>query len=137
MTTPEAAARYLSEHLERMQGKGFAVHNPDGLSLDELPAIYGFSNGGDPDFIQAIAIAQDGTVLGVHGCSHEGYIPHDLGILADTRPDRHETYRAHYPHGYRMEFVPCKDVREHAGLQEAVTRYREQRASGVAREETP
>jgi hypothetical protein len=46
-------------------------------------------------------------------------MPHDLGILEGTRPDRHETFRKHYPDGYRMEFVPYAEVEAHAGLKEA------------------
>ena len=45
---------------------------------------------------------------------------HDLGfVLTDERPDSHETFREHYPDGYRMEFVPAKDVRGHSGLMAA------------------
>ena len=30
-----------------------------------------------------------------------------------------KAFRAHYPDGYRMEFVPYAEVEEHAGLKEA------------------
>ena len=52
-------------------------------------------------------------------CSHEGYMTHDLGILEGSKPDRHETFRKHYPDGYRMDFVPMSDTRSHPGLSEA------------------
>ena len=83
------------------------------------PKIYAFSNvvgGGDGP---AYAMAEDGTVLGSHWCSHEGYVPGDLGVTEGTRPDRHKTYAEHYPEGYEMEFVPAAQVRSHAGLQMA------------------
>jgi hypothetical protein len=110
MTTPAAAALYLNMHLSEWAGKGYEVYNPHNKPLEELPVIYGFNNGGAPEWLQAVAIAQDGHVLGSHICSHEGYMPHDLGITQGSRKDRHEKdYQAHYPDGYRMDFVRFND----------------------------
>lgn len=85
------------------------------------PKIYCFSNttnGGDG---MAYAMAEDGTVLGGHLCSHEGYVPHDLGVTPGTRPDRHQNdYSAHYPDGYEMEFIRAADVPGHEGLNAAM-----------------
>ena len=84
------------------------------------PKIYCFSNvrgGGDGP---ALAVAEDGTVLGSHWCSSEFYVPHDLGVEEGARLDRHEHYRAHYPGGYEMEFVRAADVLSHPGLMEAL-----------------
>ena len=81
--------------------------------------IYCFSNvvgGGDG---LAYAMAEDGTVLGSHYCSHEGFVPGDLGVNEWARPDRHEGYAKHYPNGYEMEFVRSKDIDCHEGLQQA------------------
>jgi hypothetical protein len=81
--------------------------------------IYAFSNivgGGDG---VAYAMAEDGTVLGSHWCSNEGYVLMDLGVMPGSRPDRHETYRKHYPDGYEMEFVRSSEVKTHPGLVEA------------------
>lgn len=81
--------------------------------------IYCFSNvvgGGDGI---AYAMGDDGTVLGSHLCSHEGYVPNDLGVNEGSRLDRHETYKKHFPNGYEMEFVQAKEVTSHVGLQEA------------------
>lgn len=83
------------------------------------PKIFAFSNvrgGGDGI---ALAMAEDGTVLGSHWCSHEGYVSYDLGVTPGSRADRHETYAAHYPAGYDMEFVRAADVAIHAGLTRA------------------
>jgi hypothetical protein len=84
------------------------------------PKIYCFSNvvsGGDGI---AYAMAEDGTVLGSHWCSHEVYVPGDLGVTEGSRADRHEKdYAPHYPDGYEMEFVPASEVRTHAGLKAA------------------
>ena len=120
MTTPQAAALYLAQHNFVLAGRPIAVFNPKDLPLEELPVIYGFNNGGSPDWLSAMLYAEDGTPLGGHICSHEGYMPNDLGILEGTRPDRHEKFRKHYPDGYRMEFVPYVDAHEHAGLQAAL-----------------
>jgi len=73
--------------------------------------------------MHAQLLAEDGTALGSHLCSAEGYMPHDLGILDGSRPDRHEDFRAHYPDGYRMDFVRWNDPR----LQEAYARNQAQR----------
>jgi len=117
MTTPQAAALYLAQHQMEVYGRPVAVFNPNART--DLPAIYAFSNvvgGGDGI---AYAMAADGTVLGSHWCSNEGYVPNDLGVLEGCREDRHERYRKHYPEGYRMEFVRSADVKSHEGLTEA------------------
>lgn len=120
MTTPAAAALYLAQHNLEHEGRRFAVHNPNNKPLEELPVIYGWNNGGSPGWFSGQLIAQDGTPMGGHLCSHEGYMYADLGILEGTREDRHETFRAHYPDGYRMEFVKYEDARKHEGLNAAV-----------------
>jgi len=97
-----------------------AVFNPHGGAVDMLPVIYGFNNGGSPGWFSAVLLAEDGTGLGGHVCSHEVYMPGDLGIIEGSRPDRHETFREHYPEGYRMEFVSYKDVLSHPGLSAAI-----------------
>lgn len=94
----------------------YAVFNPHKKPVAELPVIYGFNNGGSPGWFSAVLIAEDGTGLGGHLCSHECYMPGDLGILEGSRPDRHETFREHYPEGYRMEFVPHGAVLAHPEL---------------------
>lgn len=106
--------------------KEFAVFNPHNKDVSELPVIYGFNNGGSPGFMYGALIAQDGTGLGGHLCSSEGYMYGDLGILPDSRKDRHEGFQKHYPDGYRMDFVPYAEVDGHAGLQEAFRLNKEQ-----------
>lgn len=123
MTTPQAAAAYLDQHLNEWKGKGFASYNPHSKPIEELPVIFGFNNGGSPGWYHAQLLAEDGTGLGSHICSAEGYMPHDLGILDGSRADRHEHFRAHYPDGYRMDFVPW----DHPALQAAYERNQAQR----------
>jgi len=119
MTTPAAEKLYEAQHLYRMEGKILSIYNPKNKELKDLPIIYGFNNGGRPGFYSAQLIAEDGTTLGGHLCSSEAYMPHDLGILEGTREDRHETFKKHYPNGYRMEFIPFEEVKNHVGLDEA------------------
>lgn len=100
----------------------FAIYNPNDLPVDDLPAIYGWNNGGSPGWYSAVLLAEDGTGLGGHLCSHEAYVPGDLGLLPGSRPDRHETFKAHYPDGYRMVYVTPDEVMTHPGLSAAVER---------------
>ena len=124
MTTPAAEAQYASEHLQQWGGKPAAVFNPHNRPVEKLPTIYGFNNGGKPGYrMEAVLITQDGCAIGSHCCSFEHHMPHDLGIVEGSRPDRHETFRKHYPDGYRMEFVAHGEVDGHAGLQAALAEF--------------
>lgn len=82
-----------------------------------MPKIFVFGPGDEGIYY---ALAQDGTVLGSHLCSDEGFASHDLGVRRDSRPDRHVEYAAHYPNGYEMEFVPSRTTQSHVALQEAI-----------------
>lgn len=104
-----------------------AVFNPHGKPIEDLPIIYGFNNGGSPEWYEAVLLASDGTCLGSHVCSHEGFMWGDLGILEGYRPDRHKLFAAHYPDGYRMEFVSHADVLGHAGLSKAIALNKQQK----------
>ena len=109
--------------------KEYAIYNPHDKPVDDLPLIYGFNNGGGGDLWHAQLLAQDGTALGNHICSHEGFMPGDLGLVPGSRPDRHETFQKHYPDGYRMDFVSYDDVPSHVGLKEAFRLNKEQAAA--------
>ena len=93
MTTAAAEAEYRMRHELEMAGKGFAIHNPKNLPFEDLPVIYGFNNGGwgGHDTLAQLP-EEDGNGMGSHICSSESYMPHDLGILEGTRPDRHEDF---------------------------------------------
>ena len=119
MTTPAAAALYEAQHVYAHEGRKVAIFNPKNKPINELPVIYGFNNGGQEGWMSAVLIAEDGTVLGGHTCSSEAYMPADLGILEGTRPDRHDTFKVHYPEGYRMEFVRYDDIKNHEALNAA------------------
>ncbi len=128
MTTKDAEQRYLREHLTKVGDASWAIVNPHGKSIDDPPVTYGFNNGGSPGWYSGVLIAEDGTCLGGHVCSHEGYMPHDLGVLDGARPDRHETFLKHYPDGYRMEFVGFDDVKDHPKLWPILTAIKQQPA---------
>jgi len=130
MTTPAAERLYLAQHQVEHEGRPLAVFNPHGKPPHELPVIYGYNNGGSPGWLSGQLMAEDGTALGGHICSHEGYMLHDLGCLEGTCPDRHEGFRKHYPDGYRMEFVSGDDVLSHEGLTIAYERNQAQRPPG-------
>lgn len=102
-----------------MDKSRYAVFNPHNKPVEELPFIFGFNNGGSPGWYSGCLIAESGHGMGGHLCSCEGFMYGDLGILAGSREDRHETFRQHYPDGYRMDFVPFEDVMTHPGLDAA------------------
>ena len=129
MTTAAAAALYEAQHVHEHAGRGWAVFNPNGSPVGELPVIYGFNNGGEPGWMQAVLLAEDGTALGGHICSSEAYMPADLGVLEGTRPDRHAAFAQYYPNGYRMEFVRYGECKGHAGLNAAIARHTAKGAS--------
>lgn len=95
---------------------GYAVFNPHDKPVCDLPVIYGFNNGGSPGLLHAVLLSEDGHCLGGHVCSSENFMLNDLGILEGSRSDRHQTFKEHYPDGYRMDFVPAAKVMRHDGL---------------------
>lgn len=87
------------------------------------PKIYGFNNGGTHGFMRAVAITEEGIGLTMHLCSHEGFMPHDLGM--DGQSDwKHEHYDKHYPDGWECEFVSSENFHTHEGLQAALKKAR-------------
>lgn len=81
-----------------------------------MKKIFCFNNGGSGGMYQAVAIAEDGTCVAQHCCSHEGWMKHDLGMTSDWK---HENYNAHYGAGnWELEWVD--DPKAHAGLTEAI-----------------
>lgn len=118
MTTKEAEARYLREHLNATANAGSNIYNPRNVPVGELPVIYGFNSG--DTYLGCIGriVSQDGTYLGGHSCSHEGYMRSDLGMIPDSYHE--QAFRDHYPEGFRTEFVSLRDVAGHEGLQAAL-----------------
>lgn len=113
------------QHVARWGDKGYVVFNPHNKHISELPVIYGFNNGGPHGWEQACLVAEDGVFLGDHVCSSEAYMPYDLSMLEGSQPDRQETFRKHYPNGYRMEFVRYDEVVSHKRLNAVLELIRE------------
>lgn len=135
MNKRDAAAAYEAKHVAMHAGRPVAIHNPHNLPVEELPVIYGFNNGGNSVWgFEGTLIAQDGTYLGGHLCSSEAYMPADLGVLEGTSPSRHETFRAHYPDGYRMEFVGYDAIDGHDRLKAVIALAN---AAAIRRRTTP
>lgn len=123
MTTPAQAALYEVLHLAKWGDQPYVIFNPNEKPVEELPVIIGFNNGGQMGWLEAVAIAQDGVVLGGHICSSEAYMPFDLGLVEDSRSDRLDEYKKHYPDGFRCEFVPHAKAKDHTGLRDAMQLY--------------
>lgn len=94
------------------------------LAKDDLPTIYGLVNDGSPGMYSVIALAEDGKCLSGHCCSDPGFGPHDIGATSDWHQ---EHYWAHYPNGFRVEWVD--DPKAHKGCQVAIAK---NKASGPA-----
>ena len=80
-----------------------------------LPIIFVWCNNCSPGWHGVQAMAEDGTGLAGHICSHHGFIPHDMGFDPDGW--KRDLYAAHYPNGYHLLFV--EDPRNHPGLMAA------------------
>jgi len=87
------------------------------MSESSKPVIYGFLNGGSPQWWGVMAIAEDGHVLARHVCSSPAFFRHDLGF--GDSDWKHDKYHAHYPQGWQLEWVDRDDIAGHAGLQRA------------------
>lgn len=79
--------------------------------------LYLFNNGSTFEGCNnCYSMADDGTVLGNHICSHDNYMLHDL----HDRKDRLETIKKHFGNEpYEVELIPSNKVESHQGLAEA------------------
>jgi hypothetical protein len=77
--------------------------------------IYCFINGGNPYFLNVLALADDGNVLAGHASSNEYWAQHDIGINSDWK---HNLYKEHFPNGY--ELVWLDNPMEDEGFKKAV-----------------
>jgi hypothetical protein len=90
--------------------------------------IYCFNNGGGDQWYQAMAMADDGHVVGQHICSGPGFMRHDLGITSDWK---HDGYNAHFGEGnWELEWVD--NPKTHEGLQAAYKLNQELRKAAEA-----
>jgi hypothetical protein len=82
------------------------------------PKIYAFNNGGQPGWLDGVAVAEDGEFLTNHISSDEGWMQVDLGVTS-VEHQKHDIYNAKYPEGWEIEFVSYDKVKDHKGLQKA------------------
>lgn len=82
--------------------------------MSTLPKIYCFINGGAAWFLHVVAVAaDDGTLVASHISSHEAWAQHDIGVTSEWK---HDAYKARYPDGYEIEWVPRFLVGTHPGI---------------------
>lgn len=87
-----------------------------------MKKIFVFINAGEgTDWIEGMAMCEDGTCLASHVSSHEFWFKHDMGLTSDWK---HEFYSAHCPNGY--ELIHVEDVLNHAELMAAYRLNQEQ-----------
>jgi hypothetical protein len=100
-----------------------------------LPKIYVFCNGCSRQWHSFVALAEDGTGLTGHICSHHGYAAHDMGVIPESEGGwKHDIYAKHYPDGYEVEYVEVTskaDADRHPGLVAAFAKNRARQASEV------
>jgi len=101
------------------------VYNPSDIDERDLPTIFVFNNGGPSDFLMAIALSEDGNILATHICSHEGFIPYDLGVYEGSREYHREKYREHYWSGYRMRYILIDEINSNELFTSAIAKHNE------------
>lgn len=80
-----------------------------------LKKIYIFMNSGrGTDWIEGMALCEDGHYLAGHVSSSYGFFRHDMGLTGEWK---HDLYKAHCPDGY--ELVEVENPSSHDGVKEA------------------
>lgn len=86
---------------DRIQGRDYLII--EGKNIDMKKKIYCFINSGKgTDWINVIALCEDGHCLAQHCSSSEWFAKHDIGLTSDWK---HEHYKEHCPEGYELEWV--------------------------------
>ena len=81
------------------------------------PCIYVFVNGGrGTDWVSVLALSEDGYIIAGHICSHEGFIPGDMGLDSDRK---HDLYREKYPDGFELKYLDGLEVKTDEGFRRA------------------
>ncbi len=74
-----------------------------------------FKGGMSPNDVMGYALAEDGTALASHLCSHKGYAMSDMGW---TSKAKHDIYTKFYPDGFELEWVD--EPENHSGWLAAI-----------------
>lgn len=76
--------------------------------------IFGFNNGGNRGFYDAVAITEDGRVVGNHICSSEDFCAYDLAR-------KNEAYDKHCgKDNWTFEFIKTENLKTHTELNRAL-----------------
>lgn len=95
-----------------------------------MKKIFIFINGGKgSDWVQGMAMCEDGTVVAQHVSSTDYWFAHDMGLTSDWK---HDLYAAHCPDGF--ELVHVEDPRQHPELLAAYKINQAQRTAAVQAE---
>ncbi len=113
--------KIIFESIETLFSRDYEIYNPLNKDTKELPYIFGFNNGVSfGNYYEGCLISQNGYFLGGHICSSENFMYGDLGVIKNSRKDRHEeSFKKHYPNGYKMIFIPYDKVPLIKEIQEA------------------
>ncbi len=87
---------------------------------DGNSVIYAWCQGGNQHEFKGMWMAEDGVFLGKLYASTIQLL--QFKMSDDPVHWQLEMFRAHYPYGYRIEWVPMNQVRQHKGLMEAYSR---------------
>lgn len=80
-----------------------------------MHSIYAFNNGGEPGFLQVLAVGDDGVPITHNICSDVCFMKADIGV---TTTRQHDRYDAHFGAGnWKLEWVDHPDT--HEGFQKA------------------
>lgn len=92
--------------------------------MEKKIKIYGFNNGGEPNYYIAGAISEDGNIIASHMCSCESFMADDLGMSKDSKR-KHDIYDKRFGEGnWETEFVSSRDMPIHKGLNKALELHR-------------
>lgn len=126
MGETEVELDHEGDHVGEDHGNPFNVV-PEGGSTIGKPRIYCFINSNEPGWIASVSMAEDGNCLAQHVSSTVGYAVQDSGfsVTPGSRAPgnkKRETFLAHYPDGYVLEWVEDARPGNCAGLDAAYKR---------------
>lgn len=80
-----------------------------------MKKLFGFVTTKYGNDVGGCVMCEDGTALGSHLSSSEGFLQGDL-----QHEGRHEAFDKHCPDGWEFEYVPLKNYKDHKGLAAAL-----------------
>ncbi len=86
------------------------------------PKIFVFCQGCQPGWHYHTALAEDGTAIAGHVCSHHGFAMHDMGV--DENGWKRDLYAKHYPDGFEVVYVELNNASKLADYPELAEAFR-------------